>query len=374
LTACCAALQLPKQFFKKQGFASVTRPMHDKLKNPHDKFFREILSQKSEAQSFVQHYLPSQIVALLNLDSLTISKDSFIDKAFDEHFADLLYEVTLKDDSEGDKTVYIYLLFEHKSYLDPQVPWQLLDYLCKIWAQDRKNGRLPRAIVPLVFYHGLKTWHLPTQFAQLFDVPPELEAYIPHFEHILVDLSGYTKADIQGSLILQGFLRLLKYVHHPDFARYFWEMVDLFHAISEQETGMKAIETYLTYLVRGTDKLDRGLIVDVFNQALDEQKGTTLMGTIAEELFKQGEAQGKLVGIAIGEERAFMETITAFLSYRFQIEPTTYQPALQKLDVRALNRLSKQVFTCETIAEFEQTLAQFLRESQTDESDIEATD
>ena len=94
--------------------------MVDKLSNPHDKITREILSQKQEAQSFLHHYLPPQVSALLDLDSLEIRKDTFIGPDLQEHFSDLLYEVALHQA----QPLYVYLLFEHKSYVDPAVPFQ----------------------------------------------------------------------------------------------------------------------------------------------------------------------------------------------------------------------------------------------------------
>ncbi len=48
--------------------------------NPHDGFFRETFGRKEIAASFFQEYLPSQIVQQLDISSLAIVKDSFVDK------------------------------------------------------------------------------------------------------------------------------------------------------------------------------------------------------------------------------------------------------------------------------------------------------
>jgi predicted transposase/invertase (TIGR01784 family) len=63
------------------------------------------------------------------LESLVVSKDSFVDKELREHFSDIIYQVDLK---QGD-SAYIYLLFEHKSYSDPLIALHLLRYMIKIW-------------------------------------------------------------------------------------------------------------------------------------------------------------------------------------------------------------------------------------------------
>jgi hypothetical protein len=44
----------------------------------HDKFFQETFTRADIAKSFLSEYLPEQILKRVNLDDLTIAKDSFI--------------------------------------------------------------------------------------------------------------------------------------------------------------------------------------------------------------------------------------------------------------------------------------------------------
>ena len=97
--------------------------------NPHDKLFRKTYGDKENARSFLTNYLPGQVLKLVDLSTLEISKDSFIEKDLADYYSDMLYQVMLKDGSAG----FIYLLFEHKSYYDKYVHLQLLEYMVKIW-------------------------------------------------------------------------------------------------------------------------------------------------------------------------------------------------------------------------------------------------
>jgi len=81
--------------------------------NPYDKLFQEIYSRKEEAQSFLEHYLPQEVVQHIDFGSLDICKDSFIAPELKAYFSDLLYTVRLCG-----QPGYIYVLFEHKSYED----------------------------------------------------------------------------------------------------------------------------------------------------------------------------------------------------------------------------------------------------------------
>jgi predicted transposase YdaD len=39
------------------------------LTNPHDRFFKELFSRQEVAQDFMSHYLPPELVALLDLST-----------------------------------------------------------------------------------------------------------------------------------------------------------------------------------------------------------------------------------------------------------------------------------------------------------------
>jgi len=75
--------------------------MTEIVNHPHDKFFKEILGQRENAQDFFLNYLPDRIRALINLDSLEICKDSFIEKELNEYFSDLLYRLKLSGKYKG---------------------------------------------------------------------------------------------------------------------------------------------------------------------------------------------------------------------------------------------------------------------------------
>jgi len=125
------------------------------ITNPHDRFFKELLARPEAAADFLANYLPSDIVAALDLSAPELAKDSFIDEDLRQHFSDLLYRVRLK----GGGDAFVYVLFEHKSAPDKWTAFQLLRYEVKIWETERRKGTesLP-LIFPLVFYHGQERW------------------------------------------------------------------------------------------------------------------------------------------------------------------------------------------------------------------------
>lgn len=128
----------------------------NKLTDPHDKFIRETFSRKDVAAGFLDGNLPGEIRKNVNLATLSIVKDSFIDKELKEHFSDILYTVKYRKTD-----MFIYLLFEHKSYPDQLSGFQILRYETKIWEQYLKQNpkakKLP-PIFPMLLYHGQAEW------------------------------------------------------------------------------------------------------------------------------------------------------------------------------------------------------------------------
>jgi len=116
------------------------------ITNPHDRFFKEVLSREEVARDFMIHYLPSDVVALFDMSSVEIRKDSFVEKGLKEYFSDLLYCVDTKDGGSS----YVYVLFEHKSYPERLISLHLLRYMARIWEQAVKLGE-SKPLPPVIF-------------------------------------------------------------------------------------------------------------------------------------------------------------------------------------------------------------------------------
>jgi len=54
--------------------------MDTKIVNPHDRFFKAVLSKEEHAREFLQLYLPRNISQLIDFDTLFVVKDTFIEK------------------------------------------------------------------------------------------------------------------------------------------------------------------------------------------------------------------------------------------------------------------------------------------------------
>lgn len=155
------------------------------LQNPHDKFFKEMFGNVETAKDFIINYLPEKVLQIIDVDTLTVQKDSFINKELQGSHTDLLFKVNICNE-EG----YLYLLFEHKSYLDRGISLQLLKYMVNIWETKRikeRESELP-VIIPLVIFHGQSKWKIPTSLSDILNgymkLPEEVKVYVPNFSYL----------------------------------------------------------------------------------------------------------------------------------------------------------------------------------------------
>ena len=260
------------------------------INNIHDTFFRETMSHKEVASDFLANYLPAKVLRHIRLDTLSITKDSFVDENQAEHYSDLLYQVMLSTGLPG----FVYFLFEHKSYPDRFVVLQLLRYLVEIWELHRKQH--PKAktlplIIPIVVYHG-KPKGQAVRLSELVDSPdPDLSAYVPNFDLAFYDFSPETDETIKGQLLVQLVLRCLQAKNTPDAVEKLAEIIALVIQMDENATSMHWLEKIFRYMLAVMD-IEPEEMQDIFTQSLSEGKGGMFM-TVAERLTIKGRIEGR---------------------------------------------------------------------------------
>jgi hypothetical protein len=117
---------------------------------PHDALFKAVFSQAELAAEELRCVLPPELVAQMDLTSLTLEAGSFVDEELREQHTDLLYSVQL-----AGRPARVYVLFEHQSKGEWWMALRLLRYMLRIWelcvadgaqqlAGDRAGGAASR--------------------------------------------------------------------------------------------------------------------------------------------------------------------------------------------------------------------------------------
>ena len=320
------------------------------ISNPHDKFFKEVFSRREVAVDFLRNYLPEEVFSCLDEESIHLRKDSFVDKELRAYFSDLLYQANLKDGSES----YVYVLFEHKSYPEPLIAFQLLRYMVKIWEQDLRQGFSAKlsSIIPIVIYHGTARWNIDERFISLFKCPKEIKCFVPDFSYALCDISRFSDEKIRGVVVLKSTLLLLKYILRDELRDHLPGILGLLRELTGKKTGMEYLETVLTYVSRGTDRVDEEDVRCAVEEAFP-QIGGDIMPTLAEKWIEQGLQQGLQQGFL----QALRETLIEVLEDRFETVPQTLRNRLKDIDdPDMLRSLHKKSLHVKSLEEFKDAL------------------
>jgi predicted transposase/invertase (TIGR01784 family) len=268
------------------------------INNPHDKLFKETLSDIEVVRDFLKNYFPNKIIEKIDLTRIQIVKDSFIEEDLQETFSDILYKTAIQE-----KDAYIYILFEHKSYPYKLITIQFLKYIISIWEllikqKDIKSDNLP-IILPILIYHGEKEWDIGLNLADILDtIPEDWKMYIPDFRYILYDLSAYSDEEIKGGIKLKIYFEIAIHLLKEDFNDRFVKLVTLLDKLLEQKTGIEYIKTVIRYILSVKEGITLQNLISKAREVSIERSEEIM--TIAEELRKEGRKEGHEEGIKEG--------------------------------------------------------------------------
>ena len=260
--------------------------------NEHDKVFKEIQSVRENALDFIRGTVPEELLCLLNLDTLSLEKDSFIDPDLGEHFSDLIYSCQTAHQHK----LKITLLLEHKSQKPANEHLQLLRYLINIWSHETKNHQPLSLIIPIIFYHGDSTWEARLFTERFANYAPALLRFIPEIPYLLTDLQRYDDEAIKRTLfhrdINATMALLMKYIRNstllPD------KLAEIFIPVKQRfshETIPAEVSSLIYYLLK-ISELDIARITQIIS-TIDPKGGEAIM-TTATKLREEGKIEGKI--------------------------------------------------------------------------------
>lgn len=325
----------------------------NQINNPHDAYFKSLLKRRASAKEFLRHYLPSEIVADLDLRTLERVEDSFVSQELRRYFSDLIFRLKLK----SGRRAYVYILLEHKSTPEKWVALQLLGYEVKFWEQEKDAGAssLP-VVIPVVVYHGRQAWNIALGFQNLFtdDLAGAVwRRYVPNFEYHLCDLTRYDDKEIAGTEELQAGLLLMKYIFRRDLGERLTEIISPLDELPPDQ----AVE-HLTPIVHYLAAADTGIPPEHIGKKLSAAFPKTTGGAM-ESLFdmwkrqglQEGWQQGLQQGVLQGKEAGVAETSLRLLKRRLGRVGVRAEKQILGLPLHDLEELSEALLDFERQAD-----------------------
>ncbi|NBO66271.1 MAG: hypothetical protein EBU88_15750 [Acidobacteria bacterium] len=251
-----------------------------KLPTPHNNFFHYALSHVEAARDLIQTHLPADLVQVLDLESLELQKDSFVDEDLRQSFSDLLYSVQLAG-VNGEP-------------IEGQVPmtcFQLLRYIVRIWEQRLRNGLTLCPVFPLVIYHGQEYWLAPRSLEELIGGPRAAFEYGVRMSYPVLDIARVPDESLARDPFLQSVLGLLKYSRRRDFEEKLEFLLQCLLKSGTFEVRPEHVEAIFVYISSASPSIP----IEKLTMTIEKLFHTQVEpGSIADRFIKQGRQEGEI--------------------------------------------------------------------------------
>ena len=274
--------------------------MSDNGVKGHDHFFKQSMSRIRVAREFFETYLPSKILALIDLKTLQNVNTSFVDSTLGEGIVDLLYSVEI----HGTKG-YFWILCEHQSTQDKMMTLRIQKYMLRICSDHIKKhpgSKLP-LIYPLLVYSGKPKYTAPLLFWDLFEVPELAKSFFTE-EVQLVEVSKIPEELLRKKIFVGLMLYFFQKIHEPDILPHIKHASSILFKISKKDFSY--VIDVLQYILYKGESDNPEEVVSLIKESLSKNQGEDTM-TLAEQLIQKGMEKGRTSGIQEGMEKGKLE-------------------------------------------------------------------
>lgn len=263
----------------------------------HDAGYKLLFSTPEVVRDLIIGFIPDTWLQSLDYTTLERVSGSYITDDLRERCDDIVWRVRV----DGD-WVYLYLLIEFQSTIDPWMAVRMLVYIGLLYQdlirQDNTlcGKKLP-PVLPIVLYNGNGRWTAARNIAQLIPpLPGRLGQYLPQLKYLLIDENAYTPSQLAK---LHNLAAIIMRAERPNNQKDILDLVDL---LSEMLQDKPEIRQTFTIWLRA-----------LFQRRTHRSLGFSTSPNLKEfkmklaERMDQWEAQAKLKGHREGHQEGHRE-------------------------------------------------------------------
>jgi len=313
----------------------------------HDHSYKLLFSHPEMVADLLRGFVHDDWVKDLDFASLERVGDGYVTDDLRERLDDIVWRVRL-----GPEWLYVYLLIEFQSKVDPFMAVRVLAYLGLLYQDIIRTGgltadRLLPPVLPIVLYNGKPRWTAATEVADLIATAPKgLDRYCPRLRYLLLDEGRYADSELALLRNLAAALFRLENSRTPqDVEQVLTALVEWLKA-SGQDSLRRAFTVWLKRV------LLPGRMPGVdFNNLNDLQEVNSMLAERVIEWTEEWEQQGIQKGIELGREKGRQEgrqegeasLLFRLMELRFGSLDETIRSMLQTADAETLLRWGEKV-------------------------------
>ena len=263
---------------------------------PYDAFFKAVLGQLEYLAPLLRSRLPAKMAAPIRWNTGRLHSTSFVSHSLAKKYSDILVSF-----EAGEREVLMYVLLEHQTTVDKLMPLRFYWYQGAVWSQwvaDHPGEELPLPfVIPFLIHQGPAGWEISAQFADLFDLTGEFEPfapYVPHFQHLWLDLSKINPSGEEKDPMLRLILEFMKRIRED-------KVLECFNWMAGQLMDKPIPVELLRLMLICAWNVDTSLDVEAIARSVEANpklQGTVM--TTYQKILADGEAKGRADGEAKG--------------------------------------------------------------------------
>lgn len=183
----------------------------------HDRGYRLLFQHPELIEDLLKGFVHESWIDELDFSTLEHLADTHVTDKLHKRETDMVWRLQFR----GNAWLYVYILLEFQSTVDPFMALRLLAYVSllaqRLKKQDLlvKKKRLP-PILPLVLYNGDAEWTAAREISELFvEMPKELARYQPRMPYLLIDEQRLRRSDLESLRNLAAALFRLEQSRGP---------------------------------------------------------------------------------------------------------------------------------------------------------------
>lgn len=302
--------------------------MAERLK--HYALAKTMLAIDISAKEFLDYYLSADFKALLDLSTIKIEKESYIEESLRKKYSDLVYSVKCRDNDQA----FVYILIETQSKPDYWIAFRLWKYMLLLIERHKKERKKLPLVAPIVLYHGKEKYNAPQSLWELFSNPAQAKQLMLK-GYRLVDLQKMTDYEIKQKQHLGMLEYFLKHIHQRDMLKLWEQFLESFKEgiLIDKAHDYIYIRSFLYYTDARVEDHNKEQLTKIITDNLSQEDRERLMPTIADVYIAQGMEKGRGEGI----EMVAVNMLKANLNLELVSKVTGY-PVQQVAELK--NKLS----------------------------------
>jgi predicted transposase/invertase (TIGR01784 family) len=166
----------------------------------HDGGYKLLFSHPEMVADLLRDFIHEDWVRDVDLSTLEQVPGSYVTPDLSSRESDIVWRVRRGQDD----LLYIYLLFEFQSTVDPWMALRMTVYLGLLYQELLKRQEIPRSgklppVLPLVLYNGNVLWGAAREISELIEeIPGGLERYRPRMQYCLLDAVRMADSELES--------------------------------------------------------------------------------------------------------------------------------------------------------------------------------